>query len=56
MNKGSKTGKFIVKSKDLYMVKWSSRIMSKDVKEAKAFNKSSAEYIAKEINGEVIPV
>jgi len=55
MSEKNQSGKFIVEAKGLYMVKWSSRTMSKDVKKAKAFNKSSADYIAKEINGKVIP-
>ena len=50
------TGKFIVESKGLYMVKWSARIMSKDIKKAKVFNKPSADHIAKEIGGKAIPV
>jgi hypothetical protein len=56
MSKENQLGKFIVESKGSYMVKWSAKTMSKDIKEAKAFNKSSADYIAKEINGKVIPV
>lgn len=50
------TEKFIVELKGSYMVKWSARIMSKDKEKAKAFNKSSADLIAKEIKGKVIPV
>jgi len=48
--------KFIVESKGSYMVRWSSKVMSQDIEKAKAYNKSSADLIAKEINGKVIPV
>jgi hypothetical protein len=56
MSEKNQSGKFIVEAKGLYMVKWPGRVMSKDKKKAKEYNKSSADLIAKEINGKVIPV
>lgn len=47
---------FIVSVKKEYVLKWSSKAMTKDAKKAKVFAKDSADYIAKELEGKVIPV